>query len=71
MSESQHIILNLKVCLGDSKFTVFHSIVEPFSEDLEAESCHLCLPTHHQLTQSMVDELILSLSIEYRTCDGS
>ena len=65
MSESQHI-LNLKVCLGDSEFTVFHLVVEPFDEDSEVGGCHLCLPTLHQLTQSMVDELILSLSIEYR-----
>ena len=32
----------------------------------EAGGSHLCLPTHHQLTQSMVDELILHLQDEGR-----
>ena len=41
--------------------TVFISTIECVSEGPEAEGSYLCLSTHHQLTQSIVDELILSL----------
>ena len=37
------------------------SLLQLFSGYLEVGSCHLCLPTHHQLTQGMVDEDVLRL----------
>ena len=41
-------------------------LIQLVSGHPEAGGSHLCLPTHHQLTQSMVDELILHLQDEGR-----
>ena len=41
-------------------------LIQLVSGHPEAGGSHLCLPTHHQLTQSTVDELILHLQDEGR-----
>ena len=33
----------------------------------KADCCHLCLPTHHQFTQSIVDENVLRLTRNRRS----
>ena len=41
-------------------------LIQLVSGHPEAGGSHFCLPTHHQLTQSTVDELILHLQDEGR-----
>ena len=62
MDLRKYFKLYLKVFLGTCDSNVFHLVIELDSEGLEVEGCHLSLPTHHQLTQSMVEELKLGLS---------
>ena len=58
-------ITDLNMVLEACDSTVFILIIESVSEGPEAEGSYLCLSTHHQLTQSIVDELILSLRENY------
>ena len=58
-------ITDLNMVLETSDPTVFILIIESVSECPEAEGSYLCLSTHHQLTQSIVDELILNLRENY------
>ena len=55
------IFTDLEMSLEACDSTVFHLFFECVNEGLEVGGCHLCLPTQHQLTQSVVDELILQL----------
>ena len=56
--------------VGSVGTVVFSLVSESLNKEPQTRGCHLCLTAHHQLTQSIVDEVILSLEEEWRGGEG-
>ena len=63
---------NLKMAceVGSVGAVVFSLVSECLNKEPQTRGCHLCLTAHHQLTQSIVDEVILRLEEEGRGGEG-
>ena len=50
--------------VGSVAAVVSFLVSESLNKEPQTRGCHLCLTAHHQLIQSRVDEVILSLEEE-------